>query len=264
MKRTPLRPGSPPVRKTGLRGKKPLRSGSWTAVATAIAKADRAHRDEGAAEARQRKTRREQIQRMERFGTYAWLIRVLPCAGCYPTMYRGSVALERTVAAFAEYATNFRMRQSEAAHLKSVGAGGLADGNLLPLCANCHRLGDSALHFIGPSAFANRIGLPLAITAEAIAATPQGKALLSIDKRAAKALRDLTVVQVGPRTWHVTGGQTPGGHVVTRNAGFEPCRCPFAHSHPSQVCKHRIAVRLYEGARLETVLREAVAAELPV
>lgn len=272
MRKTPLRPGSPPARKTGLRAK-PFNPADPFGLRrreeiTIITREDAARilrkatrKAEAKAASRAKRTRREQIQRMERFGTYAWLIRVLPCAGCYPTMYKGSIALEKTVAAFAEFTGKRHMAQSEAAHLKSVGAGGLADGNLLPLCAKCHRLAPNAIHNVPASEFANRIGLPLASTAKAIAATPQGKALLSIDKRAVKALRDLTVHAIAPNAWRVTGGETPGGHVVTGNGSNPPsCTCQFARSHPAQVCKHRIAVRLYEGARLDTVLREVVAA----
>jgi hypothetical protein len=197
---------------------------------------------------------------MERFGTYAWLIRVLPCAACYPTMYKGRLNVLKTVEAFAEFTLKRHMRQSEPAHLKSVGAGGLADTNLVPLCAKCHRLSPLALHNVGPSTFASNKGIALGITAQEIATTPTGKALLSIDRRAVKAL-SLTVEKLSPHTWSVAGGTKPGGQTVIRYKGYPSCTCDFAKK-TAHTCKHQIAVRLYEGARLDTVLREVVAGEV--
>lgn len=87
MRKTALRPGKAPQRKTPIRERNPKRA-----------------------------AKKEQ----ECFGPHAKYVRTLPCLLCGGP--------------------------SEAAHVRSVGAGGKAEANLVNLCADHHRLGKDNLH----------------------------------------------------------------------------------------------------------------------
>jgi hypothetical protein len=95
-----------------------------------------------------------------------------------------------------------------------------------------------------------------------IAATREGRSILSIDRRVLKAL-SLRVEDLALGEYHVTGGDNPQGQYVNRNAGFPACSCEDHLARGERSCKHICAVRLHVDAEpVESVLHDLLVAEV--
>lgn len=180
---------------------------------------------------------------------YAALIRSMPCPACpdWSWRYRDRAHTEEVVrAAFLLMLDGYTIRVSESNHIiHSQGNGGLA-ADTCPTCHDHHTADGKSWHRMGPDSFKRHYGVDLRMIATWIAESKEGRQLLSIDARIARA-RELDVKRVavdrGARKYHVTGGREP--HTLFRYAGgFVTCDCKdFTNGH---TCAHVVGVRLYE------------------
>lgn len=209
----------------------------------------------------ERAAARERMRKQQQFGAYAWLIRALPCAACNPAPYGAPGLVARLVRETLPQIG--RVRRSEAAHVvHSVGADGGKPEHLAPLCAGCHRTDRKSWHNAGCRVFASEYHIDMPQVARWIAATREGRAILSIDRRVLKAL-SLRVEEMAPGAYHVTGGDNPQGQYPNRNAGYPACSCEDHLGRGERCCKHICAVRLHaDGEPVESVLRDLLVAEV--